>query len=473
MAEIQRADPPVRTRQPRAWVWGFARLAVRTFYRVERLGTTLPDGPLLLIANHPNTLLDPAILQTTAGRQIRFLAKSTLFQGHPLSPFIRNSGAIPVFRKIDPGVDTSRNAEMFVAVEAALPGDEAICLFPEGISHDRGRLETLRTGAARMVLASGAQGHPVTIAPVGLNFERVARFRSRVTTVFGQPFDGHDLIDRFTTDPQAAVHALTRRMSEQLRLLLVEADPRIELPVVARIDRLYASARGVSREPGERLRRRRLIADGMDRLRRRDPERFEAILEDVRAYDASLERFRLRDRDVDRRIAARDVRRFILREGGLAVPLAPLAAVGLALFAVPYWVTGQISLRAPDLQSRATWQVLGGLCAYGVWIALAALAAGVWLGPRAAAAVAVGMMALAFAGRAAVERETAVVRTISAFLALRQTPLRARAALKRQRAALAEVLERVQEWLGDSEQETGDNGEPLSAGAEETIPPPR
>ena len=202
-AELRRADPPVRSPPSRAWVWGFARLAVRTFYRVERLGTTLPDGPLLLIANHPNTLLDPALLQTTAGRQIRFLAKSTLFRHRTLGVFVRNS------------------AEMFVAVEAALADGEAICLFPEGISHDRGRLETLRTGAARMVLASGAKGHPVTIFPVGLNFEHVARFRSRVTTVFGRPFDGDDLVDRFATDPKSAVRALTQRMSERLRPLLV------------------------------------------------------------------------------------------------------------------------------------------------------------------------------------------------------------------------------------------------------------
>ena len=445
--EPTRADPAVRTRPPRAWVWGFARLAVRTFYRVERLGAALPDGPLLLIANHPNTLVDPAIVQTTAGRQIRFLAKSTLFGRDALSLFVRNSGAIPVFRKIDPGVDTSRNREMFAAVETAFADGQAICLFPEGVSHDRGRLETLRTGAARMVLASGANGHPVTIVPVGLNFEHVARFRSRVTTVFGRPFDGHDLIEAYATDPQSAVRALTRRMSERLRPLLVEANPRTDLPIVARIDRLYSSARGVSRAPAERIRRRRLIADGMERLRERDRARFEAILEGVRAYDASLERFGLRDRDVEQRIAFRDVRRFALRERFLALPLGPLAAVGVAAFAVPYWVTGQISLRAPDLQSRATWQVMGGLCVYGVWIALAAVVAGVWLEPRTAAATAVAMVALAFAGHAAFERERAVVRTIAAFLALRQTPLRARAALKRQRVALAVVLERVQEWL--------------------------
>lgn len=103
-------------RRPRAWVWGLASAAIRTFYRVERTGEPLPGGSLLLVANHPNTLVDPAVIQTTAGRHVRFLAKSTLFRGAPLGVLIRGSGAIPVYRHVDRGADTSRNVEMFSAV---------------------------------------------------------------------------------------------------------------------------------------------------------------------------------------------------------------------------------------------------------------------------------------------------------------------------------------------------------------------
>ena len=133
-------------------VWPLARLAIRIFYRVQRIGATLPDGPVLLVANHPNSLLDPALVQATAGRPIRFLAKSTLFRGHLLSPLIRRSGAIPVHRRMDQGAGMSRNEEMFAAVEAVLAQAAVVCLFPEGISHSTGRLEQLRSGAARFGL---------------------------------------------------------------------------------------------------------------------------------------------------------------------------------------------------------------------------------------------------------------------------------------------------------------------------------
>ena len=438
---------PAREQSGSRLLWRMANFAVRIFYRIERVGPLLPKGALLLVANHPNTLLDPSILQATADRPLRFLAKSTLFKGQIMSPLIRRSGAIPVYRKIDPGVDTSRNVEMFAAVQEALAGGHAICLFPEGKSHVSGRLEPLRSGAARMALTSAAAGHPVTIVPVGLNFDRMPIFRSRVVAMFGQPFDGADLVDTFTRESHTAARALTDRIADKLRPLLVEADPRTDLPLVARVDRLYAAARGVSRDPAEQVRRRQSIAAGMDRLRREDPDRYDAIREDIRLYDAQLRAFGLRDRDLDRRMPPRDVVRFLCREGARAVVLAPLALLGMACFTPPYWLTWVFSTWAPDLQSRATWQVVGGVPIYGIWIAALASLIGMWFGPGAAIGAAVLLPVLAFTSLVAVERETAALKLVRAFLASRQTPLRARASLRRQRAALAAVLDHVKDWL--------------------------
>ena len=522
-ADTGAAAPPGRISP---WVWALARLGIRIFYRVERIGGELPGGPLLLVANHPNTLADPALIQVTAGRTVRFLAKSTLFADHLVSPLIRRSGAIPVYRRMDPGVDTSRNVETFAAVRAALEAGEAVCLFPEGKSHAAGRLEPLRTGAARMVLASR---RPVTIVAVGLNFSRLARFRSRVTAVFGRPFDGGDLREHRETEDAAAqdaatedaaakgdaangtaaegdaakgdaaddaaaegtaaksaaaddaapkdaageggaakdaavertaakgaaaddaaaeaVRRLTGRIEERLRNLMVEAEPRRDLPLVERVDRLYAAARGVSRDPRERVGRRRLIARGIEELRARDPERLAEIAARVDDYDASLARFGLRDRDLDREVPLAAAVRFAAREGPLALVLGPLAILTLAVFAVPYWVTGQFARRAPDLQSRATWQLVAGAVSYPAWIGIVAATVGAGTGPLAGVTAVPGLAALALAGMAAVERQLSVLRTVRAFRALRRTPVQARAALHRQRAAIADVLDRAREWM--------------------------
>ena len=436
-------------------LWTLVGIAVRVFYRIERTGPSLPDGPLLLVANHPNTLLDPAVIQTTTERPIRFLAKSTLFERHILSPLIRRSGAIPVYRRMDAGVDTSRNTEMFAAVEQSLTNGHAICLFPEGISHLSGHLEPLRTGAARMALGSAANGQSVSIVPVGLNFDRLPMFRSRVTAVFGRPFSAEDLVTSYRKDPPAAAQALTDRIARRLRTLLIEADPKRDLQLVDRIDRLYSSARGVSRAGSGRVGRRRLIAYGIERLRRDEPVQYEEILDELRRYDTQLQRLGLRESDLDRRMPAREVVAFGLREGSRALVLGPLALLGFVCFAAPYYLTWGISRQAPDLQSRAAWQVVAGTLVYGVWIAGLATLGGMTSGPATGVALAGGLCVLAFVGLTAFEREAAVIKLVRAFLATRQTPLRARASLRRQRAALATVLDRVKEWLDEQEPATG------------------
>ena len=159
-----------------------AHLTCRLFYRVDCVGAPPALGATLLLPNHANALLDPAIIWATAGRDVRFLAKSTLFSG-PLRPLVAGSGAIPVYRRLDQGVDISKNAETFAAVDEAFAAGDAVCIFPEGISHSTGRLVPLRTGAARMVLSAERAGTTVALVPVGLNFERKTTFRSRVTVV--------------------------------------------------------------------------------------------------------------------------------------------------------------------------------------------------------------------------------------------------------------------------------------------------
>src|SRR4051812_34292141 len=176
---------------PGSLVRYLSRTTSRVFYRIDRAGAP-PAGAVLLLPNHVNALLDPALVSATAGRDVRFLAKSTLFKS-PLRPLLQAAGAIPVYRKLDQGVDVSKNAETFAAVDAALANGDAVCIFPEGISHSTGRLVPLRTGAARMALSAARAGTRVALVPVGLNFEHKSAFRSRVTIVYGSPFACDDL----------------------------------------------------------------------------------------------------------------------------------------------------------------------------------------------------------------------------------------------------------------------------------------
>lgn len=424
-----------------------ARAACRVFYRIDCIGQAPSEGAALLLPNHPNALLDPAVIWATAGRDIRFLAKSTLFEG-PLRPLLAGAGAIPIYRKLDQGVDTSRNTEMFAAVAAALADGDAICIFPEGVSHSKGRLEPLRSGAARMALAAERNGTPVAMVPVGLNFDRQAVFRSRVTVVFGKPFDGRDLLPATEAELPSAVRALTDRIAGHIRRLLIEADPRADAALVDRVDRLYAAARGRPADPKERLSRRRTIAAGIERLRLADPVKYDELLLRLRRYDQRLRRFGIRDRHLDWQISFGDAIRFGLRELALAVLLLPLCLCGLAVFFVPYKLTGvaaRLSTRDYDVMASA--QVIAGFLIYGAWIAI--LAAIAWqIGGRTLGLVTLfAIPPLALGSLFALERESAVADAARSWILLRRARQESRERLRRRRSELADVLDQVNGWI--------------------------
>jgi glycerol-3-phosphate O-acyltransferase / dihydroxyacetone phosphate acyltransferase len=416
---------------------------------VDRVGAPPVGRAALLLPNHPNALLDPAVIWATAGRDVRFLAKSTLFDG-PLRPFVAGSGAIPVYRKLDHGVDTTRNTETFAAVDAALAAGDAICLFPEGVSHSTGRLVPLRTGAARMALGAERKGTRVALVPVGLNFERKTAFRSRVTVVYGQPFSCTDLVGAEDDASAEAVHLLTGRIAEHMRRLLIEADPKADAALVDRVDRLYAAARGRRGDAQERVERRRVIAAGVARLRAVDPRRYEEILLRLRRYDQRLRRFGFRDRHLDWHISKGEAVRFAVREWLAALVLAPLALVAMAVFAVPYYLTGKAArwfTSEPDV--AATAKVVSGVLIYAAW--LAALGGAIWwfAGIRPALVLGALMPIVAIAGLFAIERESAVLDAVRAWFLLRRASEDTRARLRRTRSELADVLDEINGWLSE------------------------
>ncbi len=422
-----------------------ARTACRLFYRVDCASQPPESGAALLLPNHPNALLDPAVIWATAGRDVRFLAKSTLFEG-PLRFLVAGSGAIPVYRKLDQGVDVSKNTETFAAVDGALADGDAVCIFPEGISHSTGRLVPLRTGAARMALSAERAGTRVNLVPVGLNFERKTTFRSRVTVVYGQPFTCGDL-----ADPVAhadGVRELTDRISLRMRRLLIEAESKTDAAIVERVDRMYSAARGSGRDPHERIERRRVIAAGIERLRAADPQRYDEILLRIHRYQKRLERFGLRDRHLDWTISTADAASFAIREALAAIVLGPLAIVALILFAIPYQLTGYAArwfTREPDV--AATAKVVGGFLIYTTWLlalGVAARAAGI---PHAVLLSVLLLPPLAVAGLFAIERESAVLDAVRAWWVLTRTRSDTRERLCRRRSELADVLDEVNEWL--------------------------
>jgi 1-acyl-sn-glycerol-3-phosphate acyltransferase len=380
--------------------------AVRVFYRATLSGERVPaSGPVLLVGNHPNSLLDPAFLAWVARRPVRFLAKAPLFTDRLIGWLVRGSGSIPVYRAQDDPTQMGRNREAFSAVHEALAAGSAVGLFPEGISHSAPSLAPLKTGAARIALgAAPLVGGAFPIVPVGLVFRDKETFRSEAHAVVGAPIVWDDLAAQ--GDAREAVAELTARIERAMRAITLNLAQWEDDAVLRTAEALWAAVNRADPSPGAQVARLTLASRALASLRASGEPDWDRLARDVREHARLLRVARLTPADVQQDAALGDALRFTLRR------LSPGALLGLLLsalmavvFWLPYRVTGTVAGRmSPDRDTLSTYKVLVGAAAFALWMLLVALGAGLLLGRLWGVATLVALPVLGLLGLRASEQ---------------------------------------------------------------------
>ena len=347
-----------------------SRVASHIYYRVRFTGPAIPAGPVLLVANHPNSLLDPTLVIAAGSRPVRFLAKAPLFEDKKIGWLVRGAGAIPVYRKMDDPSQMSRNEDVFRAVIEVLQGGAVVGIFPEGTSHSQPAMAPLKTGAARIALGAAARiGYPIAIVPVGLSFRAKEIFRSEAYVVRGFPIAWGDLAPRGSDDTEA-VRELTSRIDGALRAVTVNLASWEDQPIVETALRVWEAELDTPSRDAERLARMEFTTKALERIRMSNDVDGAALIDDVRRHDRRLRWLGLRPWDLKADVATNAAVVWAARRLYLFLPIGIVfAIVGALLFWPPYKLTGIIVDRLRlqrDVQS--TWKLLIGIVLYVVWL---------------------------------------------------------------------------------------------------------
>ncbi|MFN7131225.1 MAG: lysophospholipid acyltransferase family protein [Myxococcales bacterium] len=425
----------------------FIGACLEMFYRRTDLGGRIPDeGPVVIVANHPNGLVDPMLLGHITPRQVRFLAKAPLFQMPIVGAIMKSVGALPVYRVQDSPGEQDKNEQTFSACYDALAQKSAIAIFPEGVSHSVPHLQRMKTGAARIALGAEARSGwtlGVRIVPVGLTYRNKHRFRGQVATEVGEPIDVRDVKELYEKDPREASEELTRRIGERIAKLTVNVEKWEDLPAVEAAEMIYAREKGLSLKSEDRQRRVRLFAEGLRLMREHDPDRVERLRDQIASFSERLHRIGANPADLDARYSPSVVFKYFVRNLAALLFGLPLATLGVVCFYLPYQIPRLvISLKDPPLDIVASVKIGVILVVFPLWYALVVALFGLTVGWEGAVLAAIAMPVCGWYAIQFLERREEALEDAAIFLRLGLRRARKQRLLER-RAMLARQIDEL------------------------------
>lgn len=352
----------------------FVRKALRFYYpRIEVEGRErLPaGGAVLFVANHPNSLMDPAVIGFATQRPVHFFAKATLFDVPVFGALMRALGMVPAYRGADDKSSVRKNLETLDVGAKYLLNGEAVGIFPEGKTHDREGVEQVRTGAARMAASAVQGGVALQIVPLGLNYERKERFRSSIWVRVGEPIDAAKILREHDGEERKAMRHLTEEIDGRLKQVVVHVDEERWQSFLDELEVLLPPSDASKVDSIAALRERKVFADAINHFFRSDRDRAEVV-------GRSLEDHRAQVSSAGLTVASPVLRLGVARLTGRLVvdTLRMFAGLGPALAGtlhhlVPFVITrGIVQLvKHPGRATLALNRLLFGLPVYGLWYA--------------------------------------------------------------------------------------------------------
>jgi len=259
------------------------------------------DGPVLLAANHCNTLMDALVVLRSYKGSTVFGARADMFNNKLIARIMFFLRILPMVRQRDGLRNVLKNVETQDIIVETLENDVRFCMFPEGRHRPEKSLLPLGKGIFRAALAANAkfgESKPIYIVPVGIEYGDFFRYRSTSLVTYGKPLNVTEFIKTLNVENEAQMmeplrRELAGRMSELFTYipegeLLKEKWTLVKILSIASDQKPYGNfGTCLSDSMADN---RRLVAEIESRCQEK-PEEMEELFADVKEF----EKFRRKD----------------------------------------------------------------------------------------------------------------------------------------------------------------------------------
>jgi 1-acyl-sn-glycerol-3-phosphate acyltransferase len=322
----------------------------RVFFRSIKIshGDFIPtQGPLIILANHPSTFMDPIVIASVIKRKVYFLGKGELFKGVFAKWILHQLNIIPVFRKQDDPTQLNKNADTFKKCYEHLETGGVILIFPEGISITERKLKPIKAGASHIALGAEARNDfklGVKIVNIGLNYDNQHQFNRDVYININKPIDVSAYADNFKADKTRTIKELTENITQQLEEVVISIQDSKTDEFVKNIETLYStqlkSEGSTSTDFEETFYTTQYIIKAVNYFLETDAAFVESIQSRIKIYFKNLASLKLDDADViknDSSFLGENIKEFLYLVLGLPIYLFGLIN-NILPFEIPGWI---------------------------------------------------------------------------------------------------------------------------------------
>lgn len=338
-----------------------AKIGLRLFYpfKVKKSQNYFKTpGPLILISNHPNTLIDPLLVATSFYRRLSFLVNASLFRNRLLGPLLQFFYCIKVERKQDTNGKAVNNEEAFEQANRHLKEGGAIYIAPEGTSVTGKKVLPFKTGTARIAKSAFMtmdKEQDLHILPVGLTYRNPSFFGSEVAIMVGEPISIRQNWSLISSEGFEGIRKFTQLLEKRIKQLVIHCDSDKEEELLDRLMEIGANSKKLSLRNW--YEKGKVLSAEIKILKEQSPDHFEDLNKKVQDYFGKCQDLGITDYGVSRKHKRGIVALFILLTFGF-----PFFWIGLLSHLVPVGLLVWISRNFNKyVEYEATIQLVGGI----------------------------------------------------------------------------------------------------------------
>jgi glycerol-3-phosphate O-acyltransferase / dihydroxyacetone phosphate acyltransferase len=268
-----------------------------TFKNLERLKS---NGPLLVISNHPNTVMDPLVALYRMPAICHLLANYSLFK-NPISGFLlSNLFCIPIQRYADvPEGQPLQNDEAFKKCDEHLLSGGCLYIAVEGTSWPERVIREFKTGMARIAFNAEMKTDfklDLRVLPIGITYSDGLKFRSDVRVEIGELISADEWQAAYTREPRKVIQDFTTHVENKMRDIVIDCRDAEEDKFLKKLETVLDNEKALDTEGA--YQRSKTLLTGLHDWQNSDKKGFNDFKSQVDIYFSKLNALKINDLNV-------------------------------------------------------------------------------------------------------------------------------------------------------------------------------